>query len=137
MTDATNPGDGPPPSPGPASSELATGSMFGKYKIVRIAGRGGKGIVYEALDSILDRKVALKIIRPETLNDTRALELESHRFLTEARLLANLPKHDHIVGVYEAGDLEGKRFLSMEFVEGRPMTGWRGSFVAGRAKRRS
>ena len=86
MTEPTQPGEGKPAVP----SELTPDTTVGKYRIEKVAGRGGKGIVYEALDTVLDRKVALKVIRPETITDAKDLDLESQRFLTEARILANL-----------------------------------------------
>jgi serine/threonine protein kinase len=121
----------PPPSASPSKalepspnepSELPT---LGKYRLLREAGRGAMSIVYEALDTELQRKVALKmlIINPQPVPKDAALEEE--RFLREARLSANLSKHPHVVTVYEAGSLEGRRYLAMELVQGQPMDEWR------------
>src|SRR5262245_26846703 len=85
---------------------------FGKYLLLREAGRGGNGVVYEARDTVLDRRVALKMSRSGQ---------EDERFLTEARLCANLPKHPHVVTVFDAGVVDGKRFMAMEFIQGQPM----------------
>jgi hypothetical protein len=98
---------------------------FGKYMVHREIGRGGKGVVQEALDTVLDRKVALKTIHIEAMSDPQEVEAEGRRFLAEARISASLPKHPHIVSVYEAGEIDGKRYLSMELIQGQSMMRWR------------
>ncbi|MBV8878753.1 MAG: serine/threonine protein kinase [Planctomycetaceae bacterium] len=98
---------------------------LGKYVIVRELGRGGMGVVYEAEDSELDRRVALKMLLGSLHGDAQEAALEEERFIREARLSANLPKHPQIIGVYEAGMLEGRRFIAMEFIEGRQFSEWR------------
>jgi tRNA A-37 threonylcarbamoyl transferase component Bud32/tetratricopeptide (TPR) repeat protein len=100
---------------------------FGKYSHLREIGHGGKGVVYEGLDTVLDRKVALKMTRRGASADPEEIKLEEERFLIEARLSAHLPKHPHIVSVYEAGVTDGRRYLAMELVRGQPMTAWRKS----------
>jgi predicted Ser/Thr protein kinase len=103
---------------------------FGKYTLLREIGRGGRGVVYEALDTVLNRKVALKMIHAEHVPDPEELEAEGRRFLMESRISASLPRHPAIVGVYEAGEIDGKRFLAMELIEGRPLLQWRKSGAA-------
>jgi len=98
---------------------------FGKYMVQREIGRGGKGVVQEATDTVLDRKVALKTIHIEAVTDPKEIEAEGRRFLAEARISASLPKHPHIVSVYEAGEIDGKRYLSMELIQGQSMMRWR------------
>jgi serine/threonine protein kinase len=98
---------------------------FGKYQIVRELGRGGMGIVYEALDGALGRKVALKLMVVSPLAKPEEARNEGERFLREAQLSAGLPKHPHIVGVYEVGVVDGRRYLTMELIEGKPMSEWR------------
>ncbi|HEV3027541.1 MAG TPA: serine/threonine-protein kinase [Planctomycetota bacterium] len=98
---------------------------LGKYVIVREIGRGGMGVVYEAEDSELDRRVALKMLLGSLHSDPRESALEEERFVREARLSANLPKHPQIIGVYEAGILDGRRFIAMEFIEGQQLSDWR------------
>src|SRR6185295_3217622 len=88
-------------------------------------GRGGKGLVQEALDTVLDRKVALKTIHSDTVADAKEIEAEGRRFLAESRISASLPKHPHIVSVYEAGEIDGKRYLAMELISGQSMMRWR------------
>jgi tRNA A-37 threonylcarbamoyl transferase component Bud32 len=99
---------------------------LGKYEIVRELGRGGMGVVYEAMDTQLRRRVALKLLLGSgPAADAREAQMDEERFLREARLSANLTKHPHIVSVYEAGILDGKRYLAMEFIEGLRMSAWR------------
>ena len=99
--------------------------QLGKYVIVRELGRGGMGVVYEAEDSELDRRVALKMLIGSLHSDPAESALEEERFVREARLSANLPKHPQIIGVYEAGILEGRRFIAMEYIEGQQLSEWR------------
>ena len=86
----------------------------GKYRIEGLLGRGGMGMVYEALDLVLDRPVAIKVIRPELLPDPAARE----RFVHEAQTLARLT-HPSIVRVFATGTLpDGGPYLVMELVYG-------------------
>ena len=103
----------------------AAPTKIGKYHIVRELGRGGMGVVYEAEDQELHRRVALKMLLGSLHADPQETALEEERFIRESRLSANLPKHPHLVGVYEAGTASGRRFIAMEFVEGRQFSDWR------------
>jgi hypothetical protein len=98
---------------------------LGKYRIERELGRGGMGVVYEAVDEELDRRVALKMLLTSPNADAEEAALEEERFLREAKLSAKLPRHPHIVGIYEAGIADGKRYLAMELISGRQMNVWR------------
>lgn len=98
---------------------------LGKYEIVGQVGRGGMGVVYEAVDRQLERTVALKLMLGGPGIDPAGKAQDEDRFLREARLAARLPKHPSIVSVYESGLLEGQRFIAMEFVRGRSMSAWR------------
>src|SRR5258706_12867162 len=100
-----------PAAPDPTS---AAPTSLGKYRLVRQLGRGGMGIVYEAVDTALERRVALKLMIPTSYVDDAEAAVEEDRFLREGHLAAGLPKHPNLVGVYEAGILEGRRFLAME-----------------------
>ncbi len=98
---------------------------FGKYRLLRELGRGGTGIVYDAIDATLNRRVALKVLAdafPSALQKTRDEDVA--RFLREARLTANLPKHPSIVSLYEADIHEGRRYFAMELIEGVPLSDW-------------
>jgi serine/threonine protein kinase len=100
-------------------------TRLGKYTLLSERGRGGMGVVYEALDSELGRKVALKMLMTSPAQNPAQASQEEERFLREARLSAQLPKHAHVVGVYEAGVLEGRRYLAMELIDGISMAEWR------------
>jgi len=126
---ATEPGSGgttveaPAITAAPPATPLP-GRLMGKYTIVREVGRGGMGVVYEALDTTLDRRVALKMLMLKPHLDAHAAGIDEERFLREARVTAQLPHHPHVVGVYEAGVLDGNRYIAMEFISGVPMLDW-------------
>ncbi|HVE41294.1 MAG TPA: protein kinase [Planctomycetota bacterium] len=101
----------------------AVRKKLGKYRIVRVLGRGGMGVVYEAIDADLGRTVALKMLASAP-GDPKELAIDEERFVREARLSANLPKHPGIVGVYESGILEGRRYIAMEFIDGKVFSDW-------------
>src|SRR5262245_43333047 len=82
------------------------------------------GVVYEALDGALGRRVAIKTMIPNPLAKPEDARVEGERFLREAQLAAHL-KHPHIVSVYEVGVIQNRRFLAMELIEGKPMSDWR------------
>jgi serine/threonine-protein kinase len=106
----------------PAPAPTTTGA-FGKYIIVGELGRGGMGEVVEALDPTLGRRVAIK--RPFLRARSGASQKEEERFLREAQLAVALPRHPHLVEVYESGRIEGQCYLAMELVAGRTMSEWR------------
>ena len=84
------------------------GKTVGHYKILSKLGEGGMGVVYEAEDSKLGRKVALKFLPAGTLAD----DAERARFLNEARAAASL-QHPNICTVYQIDEVEGETFISM------------------------
>jgi len=96
---------------------------FGKYSILRELGRGGMGEVVEAIDLTSGRRVALK--RPFFRRGRPITPQDEERFLREARVVTTLPRHPHLVEVYEFGKLEGQCYIAMEVVDGRPMSEWR------------
>jgi serine/threonine-protein kinase len=89
---------------------------LGKYKIVEEIGRGGFAAVYKAIDTTLNRTVALKVLAAPPPGDPTFLE----RFWREARTAANL-KHPNIVAIYEVAEVEGRYCLAMEFLPGRTL----------------
>jgi TolB-like protein/tRNA A-37 threonylcarbamoyl transferase component Bud32 len=95
---------------------LQTGSRLGPYVVVRSLGRGGMGEVFEARDSRLDRRVAIKTLRPELLSDANA----RRRFEREAKALSGL-SHPNICAVYDVGRHEELDFLVMEYIEGQTL----------------
>ena len=114
-----------PAPPPPADEKLPPLGVFGKYRLDRIVGRGGMAVVYDARDLTLDRRVALKVLFNRKTERPRQALQEWQRFVQEARVGANLPKHPAICTLYEAGVIEDRRYLAMEFVEGRPFGDWR------------
>jgi serine/threonine protein kinase len=97
------------------SSEEPFAQTIGRFRLVRKLGRGGFGEVWEALDSHLGRKVAIKLpIFP--LSDQK----RSRRFLTEAQAAARLA-HPNIVAVYDAGVIESQHYLAIEYVNGKSL----------------
>ena len=90
--------------------------VLGKYRIVAERGRGGMGIVYEAVDTQLDRTVALKILPADFAQDPASF----NRFQREARLLAAL-NNEHIATLYTLEESRGIDFLTMEYIEGKTL----------------
>jgi serine/threonine-protein kinase len=86
---------------------------LGKYEILDQIGRGAFATVHRALDTTLDREVALKILHPQLLTDPSFIE----RFKREARALAKLT-YPHIVTVFEIGEAEGRVYIAMELARG-------------------
>lgn len=89
------------------------GAGEGRYEIVREVGRGGMGIVYEARDSVLDRRVAFKVLPHSFRENPQAVR----NFLREAKAAAKL-NHPNIVTVYDAGEQDGRYYIAMEYVDG-------------------
>ncbi|HKE07143.1 MAG TPA: protein kinase [Candidatus Acidoferrum sp.] len=93
------------------------GQKFGHYLIEQKLGEGGMGVVYRARDEKLQREVALKFL--ETLPTGSSASHE--RVLQEARAISAL-NHPNICTVYEVGEIDGKPYIAMEFIEGRPLS---------------
>ena len=89
---------------------------FGTYILERELGRGSSGVVYEAFHRPLARRVAIKVLRTAFDTDPEALEW----FRREARTCAQV-RHPNIVQVYEAGEIEGRLYYTMERLEGRTL----------------
>ena len=91
-------------------------NKLGRYDILRVLGKGAMGLVYEARDPNLDRRVAIKTIKVENLSEEASAEYEA-RFRTEARSAARL-QHPNIVSVYDSDRHGDIAYLVMEFVQG-------------------
>lgn len=89
---------------------------FGRYRVERLLGRGGMGAVYLARDTQLDRLVAIKV--PDF---TQVGPDGAERFLREARAMATV-EHPNLCPIFDVGEIEGRTFLSMAYIEGRPLT---------------
>jgi serine/threonine protein kinase/Tfp pilus assembly protein PilF len=98
--------------PARTPDELVVG-VLGDFRIVREIGRGGMGIVYEAEQMSLARRVALKVLPYAATMDPKQLQ----RFKNESRAAASL-RHEHIVHVYGVGCERGVHYYAMEFIEG-------------------
>lgn len=94
-------------------------NKLGRYDLIRVLGKGAMGLVYEARDPNLDRRVAIKTIKVENLSEEAAAEYEA-RFRTEARSAARL-QHPNIVSVYDSDRHGDVAFLVMEFIEGEDL----------------
>ncbi len=92
---------------------------LGRYNIIRLLGKGAMGVVYEGRDPNLDRAVAIKTIRVQSLSPEAAIEYEG-RFRTEARSAARL-HHPNIVSVFDSGQDGDIAYLVMEFIEGEDL----------------
>lgn len=90
------------------------GLRYDKYVLQDLIGQGGMGRVYLAKDIRLNRRVALKVLSRERMNNPRALA----RFLREAKVGAQL-QHENLVRIYDEGEAHGNRYLVMEYIEGK------------------
>jgi serine/threonine protein kinase/tetratricopeptide (TPR) repeat protein len=102
--------------PGEPAGELEPERPLGDFRLVREVGRGGMGVVYEAVQLSLGRRVALKVLPFAAALD--ALQLQ--RFRNEAHAAAQL-QHPHIVPVYAVGCERGVHYYAMQFVEGQTL----------------
>jgi formylglycine-generating enzyme required for sulfatase activity len=101
------------------TGDLGTGARIGRYVIIEKVGTGAMGVVYGAYDPELDRKIALKLIKPgHGIKDTAKA-----RLLREAKAIARLA-HPNVVAVHDAGVLEDQVFLAMEFIAGGTIKSW-------------
>jgi len=98
------------------ASPLAAGTMLGRYRIVRFIQSGGMGEVYEADDTGLARKVAIKLL-PSLASATGEARAQFER---EAKAAASL-SHTNVITVHDVGEYQQRPFFAMEYVEGEPL----------------
>jgi len=114
ISDKTYPGD-----PFAASGEkaLTEGSVLGnRYEILAVIGKGGMGWVYKARDREIDRVVALKVIREDLARDENIIK----RFKDEI-ILARKVTHKNVLRIFDIAEAEGRKFISMPYIEGRDL----------------
>lgn len=99
-----------------SSGNIAGQKVLNRYKIVERLGGGGMSVVWKAYDLVLDRNVALKVLRPEMSEDDEFIS----RFRREAQSVASL-SHPNIVNIYDVGEDSGLYFIVMELVEGETL----------------
>jgi serine/threonine-protein kinase len=102
----------------PADALVGT-VLDGRYRVTRRLARGGMATVYEAVDTRLDRTVAVKVMHPALAEDRDFVE----RFIREARAAARL-SHPNVVAVFDQSAHSGSVFIAMEYVEGRTLREW-------------
>ncbi len=112
-------------APVPAQPDIAEayprGSALGRYLVLERLGVGGMGVVYAAYDPDLDRKVAVKLVRPRAR--VRGDGKATRRLLREAQAMAKLT-HPNVVAVHDVGTVGDEVFVAMEFVEGMTLRRW-------------
>src|SRR4051794_18096906 len=93
-----------------------SGTLIGEYQVIRRIGLGGMGAVYEGVQPVIGKRVAIKTLLPAVSSDPEAIA----RFVAEARAV-NAIRHRGIVDIFSFGALsDGTQYLVMEFLEGRP-----------------
>ena len=95
---------------------LPAGTRFGPHEIVRPLAEGGMAIVYEARHVELEKRVAIKVLRPEYAAMPEVVE----RFLLEARMASRL-QHPHVIGVSDVGVLQARPFMVIDYLEGEDL----------------
>ena len=102
------------------SQPMKPGQAAGRYLVLERLGHGGMSVVYVAYDPQLDRKVALKLMRP----DTGESDEQAHaRLLREGKAMARLA-HPNVVRVYDVGIMDERVYMAMELVEGHNLRDW-------------
>src|SRR4051794_36794413 len=97
-------------------ADLAPGDVFAGHRIEDVAGRGGMGVVYRAVQLALDRTVALKLIPPALAGDP---EFRA-RFVRESRAAASI-EHPNVIPIFSAGEDQDVLYISMRYVDGEDL----------------
>ncbi len=108
-------------APPRVATALQPGDPLGdRYRILRVLGAGGMGVVYQAWDDELGVAVALKVIRPEAMTDPASAHDVERRFKREL-LLARQVTHKNVVRIHDISEVNGIKYLTMPFVDGRDL----------------
>jgi len=100
-----------------AVKELSMGTtLAGRYQVIEELGKGGMGRVYKVLDTKINEKIALKLIKPEVASDRETIE----RFSNELKLARRI-RHKNVCGMFDIGEAEGAHFITMEYVPGEDL----------------
>lgn len=116
---AASPYRATPDSDGEGLPEV--GSKLGRYAIVHRVGSGGMGVVFTAFDPTLNRRVAIKLVKPDVSESSA--DRHRDRLLREARAMARLA-HPNVLSVYDVGTFGDQVFIAMELVEGVTLSEW-------------
>jgi serine/threonine-protein kinase len=110
-----------PPAPDLAGTGVLPGDVLaGKYRVERVIGHGGMGVVVAAQHLVLDERVAIKLLLPEALSNTEAVA----RFVREAKAAVRI-RSEHVARVSDVGYLDsGAPYIVMEYLEGIDLSAW-------------
>ena len=100
---------------------LAEGGKVDRFTVIDKLGEGGMGVVLAAYDPLLDRRIALKLLRPGSLGS----QLARKRMIREAQAMAQL-SHPNVLPIFDAGVVHDQVFIAMEFVDGQNLMQWAG-----------
>jgi eukaryotic-like serine/threonine-protein kinase len=103
------------------TSSLPRGTNLDRFVVLEKIGSGGMGVVYAAYDSVLDRKVAVKLLRGDAEGEAAAVRQD--RLMREARAMAQLA-HPNVNTVFDVGTYQGQVFVAMELIDGLTLTDW-------------
>ena len=92
--------------------------LGGRYEILQLLGEGGMGAVYKARDAEVDKVIALKVIRPDLANNPEILQRFKQELVT-----ARAVTHRNVIRIYDLGEADGMKFITMEFVAGKDLRG--------------
>jgi len=111
----------PPAAPemgisGPTTAFQPGHVLSGRYEILQLLGQGGMGAVYKALDREVDKLVALKVIRPDLADHPDVVQRFKHELI-----LARQVTHKNVIRIFDLGEAEGTKFISMEYIDGRDL----------------
>ena len=95
---------------------IKIGQNLGNFFIKSEIGKGGMGTIFFAVDTMLNREVALKVIHPQLTNNSQLMERFKIEAMTQARM-----NHPNIVMIFTFNKIEGEYIISMEYVDGRSL----------------